>query len=476
MSSLSLEEQVKIVIRLLEGKSFERDSKHFKKALEWVERFPREVPTTLEHRLRAAFKKSFGVTDGELAAYIAGRETEVAAAVADQTGDREAKLREILPRAGWFEWYDNYTRETEAPLSYHIFSSMCVLSAMMGRKVWIDMGFFRIYPMMRVVLIGSPGRLKKTAATDIATDLIRQLAPCPILPDKITPERLVTRLTKEGGYQYLCAEEMAFFFGRQEYNRGLIPLMLKILTDRETIEVETQSRELELISGLAVTFLAGTTPSLLANSMPGEVTSTGFLSRLVLVYEADTFRCFDIPRKGMNEDRIIRAARRVGDYAGEAKLTSAASVYHHEWYQKLWQALRDASDEIESDMLSRTQIHMLRAALIMHLVQCDNLRICEDCLRRASQLIDFTIENSPTLIRSLKQTGVSADAEYVLSVLVRAGGALDHSTLLRRCGTRMNAQQFKQHIRTLEESGRIEHTKRGTGTIYNITGVKDAVD
>jgi hypothetical protein len=460
---VTLEEQVNFVIKALEVKRYEKDTPIFKTALEWIRNFPTVLGLELRRRLLEAFQKAFGVTEAQIYAALEGVELKIVGA--DQTISNEDKLRSFLPKDGWFRWYDEYTQFNEAPLSYHLFSSLCVLSCALGRKVFVDMGFFKIYPPLKIILVGPPGKVKKTSATDIALELVRECALCPVLPDKITPERLVTALTKTA-WQFLCAEELCFFFGRQKYNEGMIPLMLKLLTDRDTIEVETQTREQELISGMAITLLAGTTPSLLSTAVPTELISSGFLSRLIIVHENNTDRKFKIPRIGPNKSIIIQTIDRFKKLGGALSISAEADEWHEEWYNKIWKELRSTTDDLESDMKSRLQIHMLRLAMIIHLVSCDNFRICRRCLETAANLINYAAESAPPMLRAIKQNALAQDTDYVIATLLKLGGAADHSSLLRRVANRMNATQFKQHLRTLEESGRVRIRKRGIANYY----------
>lgn len=428
----------------------------------------------IKQRLLKAICEAFGVSEAEVYACLSGVNRAVVLQKAQPLGGEE-RLRALLPKEGWFKWYDEYTKNTESPLSYHVFCSMAVLGAALGRRVWLDMGFFRVYPNCAIILVGPPARVKKTSATDIARELITKTGLCPIMADKVTPEALATAL-KTSGHHVILAPELAVFFGRQKYNEGLITLMLRILDSPDQLIISTQTRGEEIVEGLAVTMLGATTPSLLASSTPTEVTSSGFLSRLLLVVENNTERCFPIPTRGLFESQILSQINRLKEYSGIMTFTPEAAEWHERWYRRLWKALRDMPDETTAEIKGRTHTHMLRSAMLIHLVQHDNMRICQPCLEIAASLISFLDNLTPGMIRSMKQVTISQDSDFVYDMLIKLGGASDHSNLLRRVATKMNAQQFKQHIRTLEESGRIRVAKKGLGSYYVATEVRDAVE
>lgn len=468
------EQQVLFIIKSLEDKIFEHESPVFKKAVEWIERFPKAVDNALKDRLIKAICYSFKVTESDVWAAVAGIPPALKPVHTVQKTSEE-KLRALLPRGGWFEIYDTYTAQNESPLSYHIFSSMCILGASLGRRCYIDMGHFRVYPNYAAVLIGPPGKVKKTSATDIARSIIDKAVLCPIMADKITAEAMATAL-KQSGHHFIYCPEFSVFFGRQKYNEGLTTQVIRLLDSPDKFSVQTQGRGEEIIENIALTMLGCTTPSLLAGSTPTEVTSSGFLSRFVLVVEETTDRCFPMPSKGVGEGKLLDIVNHLKAMEGQMRLDEAATRWHNEWYHGLWKRLRDMSDETQAEVQARSHTHMLRASMLIHMVQCDSFRICQSCMETAAKLLHHVEANTPTMLKTLRQATVSQDADFVFEQLVRLGGAADHSKLLRRVANRMNSTQFKQHIRTLEESGKVKVGKSGIAAYYTIIGVTDAVE
>jgi hypothetical protein len=390
------------------------------------------------------------------------------------TVSSEEKLRGLLPKGGWFEWYDKYTLETESPLSYNVFSSLCILGAALGRRIYRRMGHFSIFPNYCVLLIGPTGRVKKTTAGQIAASIVKRSVLCPILADKVTPERMITVL-KQSGHHFIFAPEMAVFFGKQRYNEGLVTNILRILDSPDSFAVETHARGEEILTNLAVSFLGCSTPSLLSTSMPEEITSSGFMNRFIIVSEQDTERCFPTPGEPPRdiEAKLLLTVERLKAMSGEMTLRKDADEWYDSWYRQRYKAMREMHDDVLVEVLERAPTHIIRTAMLCHLVQCDDFHICLDCIRTAEQLVAFTEQRSPKVVQQLKQTSGANDMDLVLGMLDRLGGAADHSTMVRRLATRMDSRQLKAHIRTLEEGGRIKVSKRGAATYY-MAGVDDA--
>lgn len=470
-----LEQQYFRVLKALESvKYVNKDTPVFGKALEWIRGFPTALDNSLRVRLVSATCQAFQMTEAELLSQLSGELARSNGAVVAPSISNEEKLRATLPKGGWFEWYDKWTRESEPPLAYHIFASLCVLGSACGRRVVRRMGHFSIYTNYSVLLIGPTGRVKKTTAGQIAASLVKQAILCPILADKVTPERMISVL-KQSGHHFIFAPEMAVFFGKQRYNEGLITSILRILDSPDEFIVETQTREQEVLQNLAVSFLGCTTPSLLETSMPDEVTSSGFMNRFVLVVEQDTERCFPTPGEPdpFMERKLVKTLERIKTMRGEMKLDEQATNWYNDWYIRRREEVRRATDDTLVEVMERMPIHLLKTAMLVHLVQCDNFMVCEKCLRDSFNILSYTERQAPKTIQSLKQSVGATELDHVVTMLIRLGGAADHSTLLRRLAPRMNTAQMKTHIKTLEESGRVRVGRMGSGTYYTLIGGSD---
>ncbi len=478
----NLEQMYQRVLRALEGVKYEnRDTPVFAKALEWVDNFPKELDVSFRRKLIEVTCKAFSMEEAELWVCLDGRgnglngHSKLAKPLVDPLQEAEEKFRAILPKGGWFAWYDKWTIGNEVPLTYSIFSSLCTIGAALGRRVYLRMGHFNIWPNYCVILIGPPG-LKKTTAGDIAAGLVKETTLCPCLADQVTPERLITVL-KASGHHFIYAGEMSVLFGKQKYNEGLITKMLRILDSPKEYIAETVAREQEILTDLAVSFIGCTTPSLLATSMPAEVTSSGFMSRFVLVVERDTHREFHIPQDPPVAEgiKIKKQLERLKGMTGEMKLSPAANQWYQQWYHDFKTRMRGISDDTMAEVLVRAPVHMLRTSMLVHIVQCDNFDICQACLEVAAKLIAYTEEAAPRAVQVLKQTSNANDMDYVAATLTKLGGAADHSTMIRRTANKMNSTQLKAHIKTLEEAGRVRVGKKGGATYYMLSeGGSDA--
>jgi hypothetical protein len=457
---------------MIEGRTFPRESPLFKRVVEWISYIAQELrdPSLMETMLDKA-ATAFEMPRNELYAIAGG----VISGIEHSQNGTEPRpiirgtdhiLREILPQGGWFEWYDLYTEKTESPLSYHITSSMCVLGAALGRRVYMDMGFFKVFPNWCSVLIGPTGRVKKTSAANIARGLISTHSLCPIMADAITPEALATALSRDGGHQLVYAPEFAVLFNRQKYNETLTTRIIRLLDCPDTFEVETVGRGKEEITNVALTFLGCSTPSLFTGATPEMVTSSGFLNRFLLVIEDDTDREYPIPERGPASLEVklkdtISFARKI---EGRMDFGTGAYPIYAQWYHERRAFVRSVHDEIHAEAIERGADHLLRTAMLMHIAQCRDSRVCVSCMEHAIKFLAFIEKSLPTMVNSIRKSQRDADAERILTIFRRAGKMQTHSDLLRK--SRLDAGTFKRAIGTLVESRVVDERKQGSIHLY----------
>lgn len=472
----TVEQQIGIVIRALEGRQLPRTSPIFKKSLEWVSHSPTSVDVVLRRRLMTSICSTFNVQESDIINILDSGEVEPSLneepslPLVTPLLSEEQKLKRLLPKQGWLHHYTTYTQFTECPLSYHVFCGLAVLGASLGRRVFKSMGFFKVFPNYCVILVGPTGRVKKTIAADVAKGFIHNLALCPIMADKITPESMALALLKSG-HHFIYAPEFSVFFGKQRYNEGMITQMLRLLDCPASYKISTVTRSEQEVTDIALTVVGASTLSLLAKSTPDETTSSGFLNRFVLVTENDTERCFPNPLEGPQEskDYLQRVLERMRGESGEMTWSPEANKIHEEWYFERRKLLRNLPDETSAEVMERGQIHLIRTAMNLHLADCGDYCICQRCLEVSIDLMQYVESHLPDMIRALNRSLSNQDSSYLISALRRLGGAADHSTLLRRVANRgISGSMFKQHIKTLEEMGMVRTGKKGMATYYTL--------
>lgn len=466
-------DQIETLIRLFSGRTgLSRDSIAFKRALEWLANFPHEVDTSKKRRFLEAVCTAFSISEQELYGSIAGVRSQPS--LATVAGDEETELESRIKKGGWLANYINYTRQIESPMAYHLFASLCLLGTSLGRRVWVAKGPFQIFPNYCVLLIGPPA-LKKTSCADIIKRIIREKALCPIFPDQITPEAILDALEELGGHQFIYAGELSVFFGKQRYNEGLATLMLRLLDCPDIFTKRTKTGSIHTVTDVALTVIGASTPSLLATATPEQLTSSGFLSRFLMIVETHSTREFWEPRVDVAaEKKIFETLNCLQLLDGKVGYTPAAAKWGAEWYHQHKKELESLGDDATIEIRSRTPFHLERTAMLIHLADCATMDICVPCMEQAATLLAYSERKIPSITKTITSNTQSQDSDYVVQQLQKLGGTATHSKLLQYCSSRCDKDKFRNIIGTLKEQEVLEERKSGVLRIYVLRGASDA--
>jgi len=156
--------------------------------------------------------------------------------------------------------YMEYTAKSESPESYHRWCAMSIIASAVRRQVWIDMGFFRVYPNMYIVLVGPPGRCRKSVAINTATNLIQGLSDIRVSADAITREALIRAIklsetqTEIGNKIYMhssitiISKELSVFLGTN--NSDLLSLLTDLYDNPDMWEYRTKNSGIDTITNV----------------------------------------------------------------------------------------------------------------------------------------------------------------------------------------------------------------------------------
>ena len=188
--------------------------------------------------------------------------------------------------------YMEYTKESESPKRFLLWSALCGISAAAQRKIWIDWGDLRWDPNIFVILAGPPATRKTTAMRDMRQFLIE--TGIPMSADSITREKFIRRLgestatviTENGNFLNHCS----FALWSSELSTLINKSTEQLLSDLTDLydapdkwEYDTKHQGTDAIYGCYITLLAATTPTSFRHSVPVAAVGSGFTSRVIFV-------------------------------------------------------------------------------------------------------------------------------------------------------------------------------------------------
>ncbi|UOF78510.1 hypothetical protein [Caudoviricetes sp.] len=372
-------------------------------------------------------------------------------------------------RAGWLRDYLDYTANNEAPEDFHIWVGITIVGAAIRRKAWHDGGHFKVYPNLYTVLVAPPGVGKKTTAIRIGLDLLQQALPnMHIISEKITPEALAKTLARpkevmkaSGGIRVekrsegiIVAPELTVFLGREQYNEGLV-IFLTRLYDGDSVSTETISRSVEKLDNVWLALLGATTPTEINKAIPSSASGGGLMSRLNIIHRESTPRSFPFPPP---IDRTLRDLLITKLAAIDEKISG---VFHfstggHEWYEGFY---RKWKEKIESQPaavvnLERQADHVIKVAMVLAASETLSLELTEDILQRAHNILQAAQSNTLPLAKMIDTTDRGKNLEWIVQLIRRHGGMMDHTTLLKKCYNKVGkAREVHDIMDTLQQAG-----------------------
>ncbi len=327
--------------------------------------------------------------------------------------------------------YRTFCSGNEANPTYHIFAGLAALSAVTQRRIWIDQGYFKIYPNLYVVLVGPAGG-RKTTAMDIAAGLVEKLGTVPFMTDCVTKEKLIMdiraeervidnmpEIYKKDGLNVvsptaLFLTELSDFLGPSSV--GMINFLTAVY-DRQTYTYKTKNKGAEKLIGPYLTILACTTPEWITTYLRSDVISGGFSRRTLFVYEWEEGR--RIPWPTVTPDMIIAwekalsHCREVQKLAGPMKWDDDAKKFYEQWYVNLV----IPNDDTVRGYYKSKHIQLLKVAMLVSLAESVDMVLRKSHLEFGLELLHLAEANLLKVFQGMGRNELHAVANKALDYL-----------------------------------------------------------
>ena len=203
---------------------------------------------------------------------------------------------------GFLSDYCHYNSGNECPREYHIWSALAAFSTILSRRVWIDHGYFKVFPNLYVILVGDAGSGKNTAKSIAVKKLIIDNFPdVPISASVTSREDICKFMGSEECLRTFrdndgnITEYRPFFFAVNELANLLsvdFRKMVDFLVDLYDSEYFSTSFKhdsvKDKIPNPCATMLSCAVPDWFMRSLKMDLFTGGFGRRLSIVYENRT--------------------------------------------------------------------------------------------------------------------------------------------------------------------------------------------
>lgn len=401
-------------------------------------------------------------------------------------------------QGNFIEEYINFTKKQESPEDFHRWVAISIIATALGRKVWLDQGYYKIYPNLYIILVGESAIVHKSSAANIGDRVLREALgdTINVVSQKISPEAFINYLSKlskktQRADALMFVSEFATFLGKSH----LDPTLMQILTDYYDSPAHrsytTLTRGVEEIDNICLNMLACTTPDWLKNSLPEESIGGGFYSRLITVNRTESREPNPHPGDNINEDVFFMRNNCINDLKviqtlqGPFKWSKEAKTLYSTWYcDYLKRELEESPIQLRG-YYGRKGDHLIKVAMIFSAAESSSMIISDWHLGHAMKALQSNEEFMKGVVDKMGTTETGrtlGDIErfvkkYTMLLPDDKLMGVSHARLLRNFAHKYRADELVPMMDSLSQAGlveikRIQGTGKKTTTFYTYIGDK----
>jgi Protein of unknown function (DUF3987) len=354
----------------------------------------------------------------------------------------------------FLDLYLRYTAHQESPESFHMMTAITCVGAAMGRKCYMDRGYYKLFPNFFTILVAGSARCRKSTAIKIGTDLLKAVPTTKVISGKTTPERFIKEIEPLGATTPLNilvhSSELSVFLTKQQYGEPMIHMLTDLFDCPSEWPYLTKNKGDNFLRNVFLCIIAATTPDGVSKGIPASALEEGFASRVLFIYRADTDRRNAIPELTDEEkdlrNELVAHLSKIGELEGEYTLERHAKAWFVEWYN----TLGPHADKRLEGFQGRKHDHLLRLGMVFA-GSCLEKLVDQGHLEAALLLLEDIEHHAPL---AFSEIGADDKTQFLSRAArhVEKSVRISHSELLRKCYP-CRADTFKNLVETLIESG-----------------------
>lgn len=369
-----------------------------------------------------------------------------------------------MPRKldNWLHAYAEYTQGTESPPIFHLWTALGVLAGAAQRKIYMDAGYYQVYPNMFIILTAPAGRSRKSTALRIGKSLLKGVAEygqeVHFSTQASSVAALVTQLSKINNKEHqsltACISELGSMLGGKSVE------MTDFLTDiydcNPDWDKQTVGRGLEKIERPFLNLMAGTTTQWMGENLSKTAVEGGFVSRSIFVYSEERLRvAFPeiTPEQAVIQRQLVHDLAHIVSLKGVFTFSESGKKFYKEWYEDQDHTM-DVKDYRIAGYFERKHAHVLKVAMAVSLAANDSLVLTPADIGSAIALLE---DIEPGMYKAFSSVGkniYSADHERIKAQILGAGsGGVAYKRILAANIHAIDRDQIDKILMTLREMG-----------------------
>ena len=347
----------------------------------------------------------------------------------------------------FFQAYFDYVGPTEAPASYHRWTAISCLGALLGRQAYIPFGHGMLYPNQYIMLMGSPGTRKGTAM-NIGTKLLRAAGYSRFCPDRLSKERFLMEMKPYNEEElmpdadlellnvdapsevYVVAEEFTDFVGQS--NMEFMTMLTKLWDNMTRYEHPKIHGKSIVVDQPTVSIYGGNTVQGLALAIPPEALGNGFMSRVLFIHAEPTGKKITFPAPPdarLREDLVARLREIRENFKGAVEYTPEGKALLDQIYKNCLEV-----DDIRFKHYgTRRFTHLLKLCIIFSAARFEQ-EVSARTVIEANTVLVAAEQRMPKALGEFGKSRYSEVSTSILSVLSTATHPLTVNEIFKKVG------------------------------------------
>lgn len=339
--------------------------------------------------------------------------------------EKPKKQTERVLEGNWLNYYAEYTKESESPDSFHLWTGLSVLASAVRRNVWLNQGTYILYPNLYVILVGPPGRVRKSTSIRLGRRLLLGVEGINFSADSITREELIRQLGKIS----TTSKQAALTIHSTELSSLIEPSgikMIQFLTDIYDGDFKwrysTKGQGKDTINNPVVNILAATTPSWIADGLPADVVGHGFTSRIVFIYADDRRYLRPFPKEPSGQ--LIKDLTADLDHISRLEGPFEWGPGSRDRYSQIYDDIdKSKPDDYRIEGFhNRKDIQVLKVAMLLSISESDDLVLTPGYIDAAYDALNEIEKTMGKTFSALGKYEHAADFERIMATIIEAGG------------------------------------------------------
>lgn len=361
-----------------------------------------------------------------------------------------------------------YAAGCESPENFDIWSALVSLASIVGRRVWVNNGYFIYYPNLYVVFVAAPGG-RKTTAMVMAQDLLTDYGKVPISCDAATKEAVVQEMANDCTRTFigpdgspvtyspltLCLTELTHFLGTNTQNaEHMIDFLTTIYDKVGVYKARTIGRGVNEVVAPYLNLIACTTNDAISKYLKSSVLTGGICRRAMFVKQTERSKPIAWPKITKEAQTARNAclayAETLENLVGEFIPEPGFIEWYTPWYDALHAEVGKETNFIRQGYLSSKHIMAFKLAMLLTLSEKPELILRVDAFKAAVALLESRVEKE--MLAVFEGTGrneLNALSNRLLIMIRSCGGKMRQKTAemeLWRDATTPELLQLIQHL------------------------------